>query len=203
MDNYIMINGQKISLTNKQIKEIQKSFKIGNTVLKSVAVGDTFKIGDYEFVVLEHSKETTAVILKNLLHDSEEFGENNNYDSSNVDKLCQSFGKEISNIIGANNLIEHTVDLTSGDGIKDYGTIKRCMSLMTAELYRRYVYVLDKHKISSWWWLSTAFSTPTHNDKSWILCVSPIGYVNYGSYDYGSGVRPFCILNSNIFVSNK
>ena len=201
MKNYISLNGKKIELTAEQVAEMQKSLGIGQVKLKDIPVGEPFKIGDYEFVVLEHSEETTAVILKDLLHKDKQFGKTNNFENSNVDKLCQEFGKKLSAIIGEENLIEHTVDLTSDDGLKDYGSIKRKMSLLTANLYRRYVEILDKHKIKAWWWLATAHSTPTHNSSSWVKCVSPDGYINYFNFINNIAVRPFCILNSNIFVS--
>lgn len=201
MKNYIKINNQKIALTDEQVKEIQQSFGIEQIKLANVAVGEIVKIGKYEFIVLEHSKDTTAVILKDLLFESKEFGKDNNYKASYVDNLCGDFADEISEIIGKHNLIEHTVDLTSDDGLKDYGKIKRSMSVLTTDLYRRYVEILDKYKVKKWWWLATAFSTPKHDPDNWVKCVSPSGYVNYYFYNVNFGVRPFCILNSNIFVS--
>lgn len=202
MKNYICLNGQNIELSDAQVAEMQKSLSIGQVKLKDIPVGEPFKIGNYEFVVLEHSKETAAVIMRELLHKEQQFGKNNNFENSYVDEICGKFGKEIADIIGESNLIEHTVDLTSDDGLKDYGSIKRKMSLLTANLYRRYVETLDKHKIDAWWWLCTAYSTPTHEHTSWVKCVSPDGYFNCDYYCNDSGVRPFCILNSNIFVSH-
>lgn len=201
MKNYICINGKKIELTEEQIAQIEKSVKVSQRKLANIPVGGTFKIGEYEFIVLEHAKETTAVILKGLLKDEENFGNNNNYNASNVDNICRSFGDKIEKIIGKENLIEHTVDLTADDGLKCYGKAKRFMSLLTADLYRRYVEILDKYKIGKWWWLSTPHSTPKHDNANWVKCVSPHGLVS--SYCCGGniGVRPFCILNSNIFVS--
>lgn len=201
MKNYIKINNQKIALTDEQVKEIQQSFGIEQIKLANVAVGEIVKIGKYEFIVLEHSKDTTAVILKDLLFESKEFGKDNNYKASYVDNLCGDFADEISEIIGKDNLIEHTVDLTSDDGLKDYGKIKRSMSLLTTDLYRRYVEILDKYKVKKWWWLATAFSTPKHDPDNSVKCVSPSGCINGSSYNGSGGVRPFCILNSNIFVS--
>ena len=178
-----------------------KSLGIEQIKLSDIPAGDTFKIGTYEFVVLEHSKETTAVILKNLLHKEKRFGDNNNYNDSNIDAICCTFGRTIENIVGTGNLIKHTVDLTSDDGLKDYGKIQRYMSLFTAELYRRYVEILDKYKIDAWWWLATAYSTPKHDNSYWVKCVSPSGDICGNDYGSDSGFRPFCILNSNIFVS--
>ena len=201
MENYIYLNGSKINLTEEQVKEMQKSFGIKPIKLSDISTGETFKIGEYEFIAMEHSKETTAVLLKAFLHDEKAFGKNNNYNGSYIDDICNDFAKKISNIVGDDNLIEHTVDLTSDDGLKDYGSIKRKMSLLTCNQYRKYVEILDKHKIDAWWWLSTAYSTPTHENSSWVKCVSPYGGIFNVRYYYDFGVRPFCILKSNILVS--
>ena len=121
--------------------------------------------------------------------------------NSYVDDLCNDYGAQIAEVIGYGNIIEHTVDLTSDDGLKDYGSIKRKMSLITCNQYRKYVEILDKHKIDAWWWLSTAYSTPKHNDSSWVKCVSPVGNIISYHCNFDCGVRPFCILKSDIFVS--
>ncbi len=199
--NYIVLNDKKIELTDEQIKEIRECLFSAPVKLSDVAVGDTFKIGENEMVVLEHSEGSTAVILKGLFSDKEKFGDNNNYENSNVDALCGEFGRCLSSVIGEDNLIEHVVDLTANDGLKCYGIIKRKVSLLTADLYRRYVYTLDKHKVEKWWWLATPWSTKLHEDEDWVLCVSPSGCIDNDYYNYDFGVRPFCILNSNIFVS--
>jgi len=175
MQNYLMLNGKQIDLTEEQVSSIKQSFCIGDVELSSVMAADTFRIGEYEFFVLEQLGDKTIIQLKDLLHESEEFGSNNNYDGSNVDKLCIEFGQVIEKLVGADNLIEHTVDLTSDDGLKCYGTIQRKMSLLTAQQVRNYAYILDEHKIDKWWWTATAYSTPKHDDTSWIKCVSPRG----------------------------
>ncbi|MBO5891242.1 MAG: hypothetical protein J6Q30_00805 [Oscillospiraceae bacterium] len=201
MKNYISINGQKTELTEEQIEQIKASFGLESVRLSSVSVGDTVKIGDYELIVLEQSGDTTALICKNFIETCI-FGDSNNYDGSNVDKLCNKFATNLAKVVGEDNVIQHTVDLTADDGLKDYGTVKRLASLLTTDLYRRYVYTLDKFKPDAWWWLATAYSTPTHDHTSWVKCVSPSGRINYDDYYYFFiGVRPFCILNSNIFVS--
>lgn len=202
MKNYISINGKKTELTKEQVQQIKASFGLQSEQLAEVPVGDIRKIGDYELIILEQSGDTTAVICKDFIR-SCKFGDSNNYDGSKADKLCNEFATNLAKIIGEDNVILHTVDLTSDDGLKDYGSVKRYASLLTADLYRRYVYILDKHKPDAWWWLATPYSTPTHGYDSAVKCVSPsggIGSVNY-YYDGGRGVRPFCILNSNIFVS--
>ena len=202
MKNYLMLNGQIIELTAKQISEMERIFGASKVKLEDVPVGETFKIGEYEFVVLEHSKDTTSIIFKDLLKRNETFGGcNNNFNDSNADRICCEFAEEIGNIIGLENITVHTVDLTSDDGLKCFGTVERRMSLLTAEQYRRYVDILDKYKVNKWWWLATAFSTPKHNDDDWVKCVAPSGRINNNDCLNKYGVRPFCILKSNIFVS--
>ncbi|MBR5823667.1 MAG: hypothetical protein IKY67_05960 [Paludibacteraceae bacterium] len=191
MKNYVCLNGQKIKLTEEQLSQVAKALNKESVKLGDIPVGEPFKIGQYEFVVLEHSTETTAVILKDLLFKEEKFGSNNNFDGSHADQLCQDFALKIADIVGEDNLIEHTVDLTSDDGLKDYGSVKRKMSLLTTALYRRYVYTLDKYKPGKWWWLATAFSTATHNDTDWVKCVSPSGRIDYVNYNNNNGVRPY------------
>ena len=199
--NYIQLEDLKIELTEEQVKQIreQASEKIE---LSTVEVGDTFTIAGHEFIVLEQFDDATAVISRDIVYDDEKFGENNNYNGSNVDKLCNDFLTDIQSKCNEEIFIEHTVDLTSDDGLKDYGEIKRKMSLLTAEMYRKYVYILDKHKIDAWWWLATAYSTKTHNSENYVKCVSPSGNISGSNYYYDDiGFRPFCILKSNIFVS--
>ena len=202
MKNCFILNGESIELSAEQVKEIKKAIGgISDTKLKDIPVGETFKLADYEFIVLEHSKDTTAVILKDLLKENVQFGKNNNFNDSTVDVECTKFATELAKIVGKKNLIEHTVDLTSDDGLKDYGKVRRYVSLLTTDKYRRYVEILDKNKIERWWWLATPYSTPKHENTSWVKCVSPYGIFNDIIYYSDVGVRPFCILNSNIFVS--
>lgn len=201
MNNYICINNQKVELTQEQTEQIRVSFGLPAVQLKELGPGDTFKIGSHEFIVLEHCGEDTAVIRKDLLSEKMAFGKNNNYNGSDVDTRCSAFAVEIACIIGEENVLLHTVDLTSDDGLKDYGMVERFASLLTTERYRWYVEILDKFPIKAYWWLATAYSTPRHDNEVWVKCVSPSGNFNFVNYDYVSGVRPFCIFKSSIFVS--
>ncbi len=202
--NYIMLNGTKINLTDEQVEEIKRTFSVNQIKLSDIPEGETFKVGDYEFVVLEHLEDKTAVILKELLETSMKFGDTNNFSDEGcvIRKRLEEFASELEEIVGADNLITHDVDLTADDGRKDYGKTTAKVSLLTCNLYRKYVEILDKHKAKKWWWLVTPFSTPKHDPDNWVKGVAPSGCVNrYGYYFNVSGVRPFCIFNSNIFVS--
>ena len=200
MKNYICINGKKAELPKEFLEEVMQGYR-------NVSIdGDIVTLSDgkekYEFIVLDRSKDTVALLLNDLLVEETAFGSNNDYRGSKVEAICDDFAKVIERIVGAENLIEHTVDLTADDGLKDYGKIRKKMSLLTAEKARRFVDKLDKYKLDKWWWLSTPYSTSNHGNTSWVKCVSPSGCVIHDCSDYDSnGVRPFCILKSNIFVS--
>ena len=202
MKNYISINDQKIELTDEQVERIVAEHRLQGIELAEVQPGELVKVGGYEFLVLEQLDESTAVICKDLIGEDSEFGEkNNNYDGSYMDEICNSFSGAIADAVGEDNILTHTVDLTSDDGLKDYGAVERRASLLTTDRYRRYVEILDKHKPDRWWWLATAHSTKRHENDSWAKCVSPSGNIYFGTYCSSLGVRPFCILKSNIFVS--
>ena len=203
MTNYIIVNGIKYEITEEKAQELLKGFAFkDNKELGKVKVGDTFKVGAYEFIVLEHLHNgQTVAIMKDLLIDDEKFGDNNNYNGSNVDNICNEFAQKLETLIGAENLIEHTVDLTSANGMTCYGKVERKVSLLTLENLRKYGNVLCKHRLEKWWWLSTAMGTEKWGTKTWCACVSPYGDVYFSLCGSGNGVRPFCIFSTNIFVS--
>lgn len=200
MKNFIQINGRQIELTEEQARELAETYGPKPTALSDIPVGGTFFVAGREFVVLEHTEQGTAAILKGLLKDMD-FGDTNNFAESRIIEECRVFGEELEEGIDPPILVGHEVDLTSDDGLKDYGTATCRCSLLTADLYRRYVKVLDQHKVDRWWWLATPYSTPTHEDACWVKCVAPSGNINFCSYNLDIGVRPFCIFNSSIFVS--
>ena len=200
-NNYLCLNGNKIELTAEQVAKIKESFGC-KTKLSDKEVGDIVTIGDIEFIVLEHSKETTALLMKDLLAEDEKFGDSADFKTSNVKKILDKFADDLAKTVGEENIIEHTVDLTSCDGLKDYRTVRAKASLLTCDLYRRYVETIDKHKLDKWWWLATPYSAPTHGYEKLVSCVAPSGRVNFNfNCNDNCGVRPFCILKSDIFVS--
>lgn len=203
MGNYISINGQQIPLTDEQIQQIISAHEDGNKQIKlaEIPAGGTFKIGDRTFVVLDNCGGIAVSITKNVVK-TMKFGSNNNYQGSEADTFCKEFANELAEQIGADNLVEFPVDLTSDDGLKDYGKITRYVALMTADQYREYVEILDKHKPDKWWWLATPYSTARHENDLWVKCVSPAGDFDFDIYrSVNRGVRPFCIFKSDIFVS--
>lgn len=203
--NAVVLNGNVTELTEDQVKSIIDGLggrgKEGERKLSSIKVGETFKIGDREFIVLEQSGDITAVLSKNLIEDEVNFGDTPDFDKSNVKMILVKFGAEIATEIGIDAIVEHEVDQTSLDGMKHYGTTKARMSLMTIDHVRKYADVLDKHKVDKWYWLVTPWSIPDRGWEKSMCLVAPSGFVNYYYSYFSSGVRPFCIFKSDIFVS--
>lgn len=167
--------------------------------LASVPVGETFKIGGEEWIVLEQSGDTTAVLKKDLLPDSRKFDSNtNNFAKSEIYSfLNDEYYVRLAALIGTNNICEHTVDLTADDGLKDYKKCKAYVSLLTCELYRKYTDIMLKYNPKQWWWFATAYSTPTREYRECVRAVLSDGTLSDNvCYSDGGGVRPFCILKS-------
>lgn len=202
MKNYICVNGKKIELTEEQVSQLIGGECASTVKLSDIGEGETFKLGEYEFIVLEHNNGTAKVLLKNSLCTSEFSDEDCDFKKSKAKEILGDFADKLADIVGADSLIPHLVDLTSNDGLKDYGKTTEKVSLLTTDMARKYVHILDKHKLDMWWWLVTPYSTPTHGYSEYVCCVSPRGTISSGSCnDDGGGVRPFCIFNSDIFVS--
>ena len=198
-DSYLCINGKKTELTKEQLKQL--GIIVDTCYLSNN--GKIAHIGDYEFIVIKTDERlgTTSLLMKDALEEDVRFGSNNDFRTSDIKETLEEFAKEISQIIGNDNLAEHIVDLTADDGLKCYGSIKAKMSLFTAQMVRENVEILDEFKLDKWWWTCTPYSTPKHENSSWVKCVSPLGDIDYDLCINGYAVRPFCIVKSSIFVS--
>ena len=174
------------------IDEINK-----NTVsLGDVECGKIVKISDVKYIVLGQSAETTALITKDFVKEME-FGKDNNYKASKVrDYLNGPFFDNLADAVGRENVIMHNVNLTADDGTNVGKCCRDHVSLLTTELYRRYRRYLPEY---GWWWLASPVSS--HKDYAGSVCgVSSNGVLSWGGSNYVGGVRPFCILNSEIKV---
>lgn len=126
---------------------------------------------------------------------SAEYGDNNNYAESKVreELLDCGFVKNLQKEYGG-SLVPVTMNLTSLDGLKDYGVVTDIIGIPDLDLYRECrenVFVGDK-----WWWLSTPDSTPSGVGSSYVRCVGSDGDVDWDDCYYSGSVRPFFIIKS-------
>ena len=172
--------------------------------LAEIKVGEIFEVAGIEFIKFNDENGVTTAVAKDPLFKST-FGDNNNFAESNIKRRLENeILPTIENAIGAENVVEHEVDLLSLDGDDKWGKVNCKISLPTFDFYRHNVKVFDKYKLDCWWWICTPDTTEKHYNDDWVLCVSPHGRVyGNGGIWVGSSVRPFCILKSSIFVSKN
>lgn len=188
---------------DKLVKKLEEEEKQSKVQLSTLNPGEIFKIGEYDFIVLEQCEERTAAISKGFMAENVKFDEDSrNYKESNLKKVIENQIQPVIEVeVGAKNLIEHEVDLTSVDMQDEFGGFKCKVRPITFEEARLYNNLLVNKNLNDWWWTCTPWSTEDRGWKYSVTVVAPSGLINRNICDYGCGVRPFCILKSNIFVS--
>lgn len=168
-------------------------------ILGDAKPGEVVKVGKREYIVLGHGAETTAVITKDIVKDMK-FGETGDYSKSYVREFCNGeFYKELAKAVGKNNIVSHRVNLACDDGTNKGATCKDNVSIITAENYRRYREYLPVADES--YWVATGV-TVLDKYACYVCCVSSGGFLKWDNCDHISGVRPFCILDSSVSISD-
>lgn len=184
----------------KQLEEAEKSKKIQ---LSELNPGDTFKVGEHDFIVLEQENGTTKVISKDFMAEDIVFDEDTrDYNKSNLKKVIENNIQPIIEAeLGADNIVEHMVDLTSVDMQHEFESCECKVRPITFDEARQFNDLLVNEGLDDWWWACTPWSTAERNWKYAIAVVSPSGRIHDWHCGDNFGVRPVCILKSNIFVS--
>lgn len=187
------------------VKMLEENEHTGKVELSTLNPGETFKVGEHDFIVLEQMDGTTAVISKEFMVKNKKFdSDTRDYKESSLRKLIESeIQPIIEEAVGAENLVDHEVDLTSVDMQNEFGTCKCKVRPITFDEARKYNDLLANKDIVDWWWTCTPWSTKERGWDYSIAVVSPAGRFNFNVYYDVGGVRPFCILKSNIFVSKE
>lgn len=194
-----------LDLAKKMVELLEKEEgKTGLCKLSSLDSGETFMVGEHEFVVLDQFIDgTTAVISKGFMKEDVVFDkEYPCYDDSELREIIE---KEIQPIIeeavGSENIIATFTDIRTMDlHVRDYEDAAYKVRPLTFEEARKYNDLIKNKDLDDWFWTCTPWSTE-ENSKYGVAVVSPGGNVfSSNCYNY-FGVRPFCILKSNIFVS--
>ena len=192
-----------LDMARELVKKLEEEEEQSKVQLSTLNPGEVFKIGEHDFIVLEQCGERTAVISKGFMAGNVKFDDDSrNYKESNLKKVIENqIQPVIEEEVGAKNLIEHCTDLTSVDMQDEFRGFKCKVRPITFDEARLYNNLLVNKNLNDWWWTCTPWSTEDRGWKYSIAVVAPAGNV-FNGYCYGSdGVRPFCILKSNIFVS--
>ena len=192
-----------LDMARELVKKLEEEEKQSKVQLSTLNPGEIFKIGEYDFIVLEQCEERTAVISKGFIAENVKFDEDSiNYKESNLKKVIENLIQPVIEVeVGSKNLIEHEVDLTSVDMQDEFAGFKCKVRPITFDEARLYNNLLVNKNLNDWWWTCTPWSTEDRGWKYSITVVAPSGDFNCRNFNYSFGVRPFCILKSNIFVS--
>lgn len=202
MTNNVNVINNASSSVDVKVSEMNGAIQIiidvpqSGIELSLLKPGDVFEKNGVEYIVCEQFKNgTTAVVRKECLDETMEFGDDNNWKESTWRKyLNNTYLDEIESAFGKDNIVEHEVDLTSLDGYDDYGVTMDKISAMNIDRYRKYhKYIGDT---GEWHYLSTPDSTPSGVGSSRVLYVYSYGHVDWSYSDNGRLVRPFFILKS-------
>ena len=192
-----------LDMARELVKQLEEEENQSKVQLSTLNPGEIFKIGEHDFVVLMQCREETAVISKGFMAENVKFDEDSrNYKDSNLKNIIETqIQPVVEKEVGAENLIEHCVDLTSVDMQDEFGGFKCKVRPITFDEARLYNDLLVNKSLNDWWWTCTPWSTKERGWEYSIAVVAPAGNFDSGNFNDCYGVRPFCILKSNIFVS--
>ena len=183
--------------------ELEKPFE-AKVELSTLKAGDVFETSFGEMIVLDNSDGKTTVITKGFVKDKLKFdSESPNFAESEIseylsDEVLEMFEEEF----GSENLVEHTTDVISVD-MQKYESYTGKVRLLTFDEARKYNELIVNKELDRWYWTMTPWSTAERGWKYSVAVVSPSGDVGNDDCFINLGVRPVCILKSNIFVSKK
>lgn len=171
--------------------------------LKNAARGTAFDYAGQSWILLENDDGRALCLSKDII-ETRAFDEGNcnNFAVASSNKYLN--GPYLDNLVdacnGSNAFLESELDLTTDDGLKDYGACTVTIFLLTVDQYRRNRDVIPN--ADDWWWLSTAFSAKSNGYESLARNVLTDGTLNGNSaYGGSNGLRPACYLDSDLLIS--
>lgn len=192
-----------LELAKKLVAAIEKEDQKNKVMLKDIPVGGKFDTGIGRFIVLEQKENYTAVITEDLYREDVKFDDDcTDYKKSPLRELCE--GEILNEFVaefGEDNICENEAGLVTVDGQEVFGKLLTKVRPLTFDEAREYNDLLVNKDLPDWYWTCTPWSTKERGWKYSVAVVSPSGSFNFNCFSSSRGVRPFCILKSNIFVS--
>lgn len=199
-----------LEMARKLVAKLEAEEKAKKVQLKDLKPGETFMAGEHEFIVLEQvfevnggDSDVTSVVSKDLMLKEVEFDSSTrNYLVSDLkDKIEEKILPIIEEKVGSENIVESACDLRSVCGENEFGVLISKVRPMTFDEVRKYHEFIPNEDLDDWWWTCTPWGSDKNGNARTIAAVSPSGFVIDNFCFSGCGVRPFCILKSDIFVS--
>lgn len=171
--------------------------------------GDKFTAGGIEWLVLGHAnniggKPAATYVISSGIVECRAFDEENSNNlakSSLLAYLNGEFLEELEKYIDNRYIGCQRINLTSDDGLDDYGHIETKIGLLTADQYREHRDILLALGGKRWWWLATPYSTERVCYPSLVRVVRSDGVLDIdNAYDGDIGVRPALYLESDMEI---
>lgn len=192
-----------LKLAKELVAAIEEEGQKNKVMLKDIPAGGKFETGIGRFIVLEQKADCTVVITEGLYRKNEEFDDDcTDYKKSSLRELCD--GEILNEFVaefGEDNICENESGLVTVDGQEVFGKLLTKVRPVTFDEGRKYNELLVNKDLPDWYWTCTSWSTAERDRPYSVAVVSPFGFISCNGYYYGIGVRPLCILKSNIFVS--
>ncbi len=192
-----------LKLAKELVAAIEEEGRKNKVMLKDIQAGEKFDTGIGRFIVLEQKADCTVVITEGLYRKNEEFDDDcTDYKKSSLRELCD--GEILNEFVaefGEYNICENEAGLVTIDGQEVFGKLLTKVRPVTFDEGRKYNELLVNKELPDWYWTCTSWSTAERDWPYSVAVVSPSGSVGGNNYNVSRGVRPLCILKSNIFVS--
>lgn len=192
-----------LKLAKELVAAIEEEGQKNKVMLKDIPAGGKFETGIGRFIVLEQKADCTVVITEGLYRKNEEFDDDcTDYKKSSLRELCD--GEILNEFVaefGEDNICENEAGLVTVDGQEVFGKLLTKVRPVTFDEGRKYNELLVNKELTNWYWTCTSWSTAERDWPYSVAVVFPSGDVGNDVCNYCGGVRPLCILKSNIFVS--
>lgn len=175
---------------------------MGAIKVMEVTVGKTIKVAGMNWVVLDHIEgKGTLCLMEDILeerafHNEDKEGCNNWANSSLRQYLNSEFAARLQGI----SLAEMEVDLTSDDGMTDYGKTKDYIALLTADQYRKYRSLIPE--ADDWWWLATPWTCHSAYSYSVRSVYAGGTLTSYNACNGNLGVRPALVFKESVIADD-
>ena len=175
-----------------------------------VRQGEAFTFDGVRFVKLDESAGAAFVVAEDVMlenipfeHEDAEREDHNNYIGSNLEREGIRWLRE-QHPATFDAMVERLVNLTTMDGMTDYGVPLASVRALTIDEYRKYRKFIPL--ASKPYWLATGWTTKSspYSGANYAYYVNTVGtlYYNYLYYAYFAA-RPAFNLKSSIVVSDS
>ncbi len=198
-----MSNSEILKKAKELVELLEKQEESGKVKLSELNPGDIFQTtGKRKYKVLEQYTEHAKIISLGFVKANVKFDDNTtDYSKSSLKKLCDTeILEDFEEEFGEESIETDVADLITADGQK-IGEVKCKVRPLTFDEARKYTELTPNEELDDCYWTCSAWSTEGRGWKYALAVVSPSGYFCRYYYGIGGGVRPVCILKSNLFVS--